>query len=212
MQQRKQDDYKKFIFVEGDDDFHFLCNLLEIEGIYDVFVEKVNGKTKLKTALKAFKMLSAFESAESLFVIVDADMSFTDTEKSIHSIFNELKIVAPKNHGDIVKNGDTKISFFIMPGNGENGAIEDLILKHTSSKKVFDHIQELFCKIKTEETEIVKSDPAYKYPCNEKKAKVQVYLSCNHESDSRIGTSMKKKIIDTNDTCFSEIKRFISNI
>lgn len=31
MKPRKINDYKKVIFVEGDDDFHFLCNLLEIE-------------------------------------------------------------------------------------------------------------------------------------------------------------------------------------
>ncbi|WP_179204694.1 hypothetical protein [Klebsiella pneumoniae] len=43
---------KKIIFVEGDDDFHFLCNLLEIQGITDVFVEKINGKSKLKQALR----------------------------------------------------------------------------------------------------------------------------------------------------------------
>ena len=41
MKPRKINDYKKVIFVEGDDDFHFLCNLLEIEGINDVHVEKI---------------------------------------------------------------------------------------------------------------------------------------------------------------------------
>ncbi len=212
MQPRKQGDYKKFIFVEGDDDFHFLCNLLEIENISDVFVEKVNGKTKLKTALKAFVKLSAFETAESLFVIVDADSSFNDSEKSVSAIFSELRITAPKKHGDVVHHGDTKISFFIMPGNGEDGAIEDLVLKHASGKKVFSYIEGLFHKIKEDEAVIAESDTEYKYPSNEKKAQVQVYLSCNHDSDSRIGTSMKKKIIDTSDPCFLEIKTFISKI
>ncbi|HHJ4385436.1 TPA: DUF3226 domain-containing protein [Citrobacter freundii] len=212
MQPRKQGDYKKFIFVEGDDDFHFICNLLEIENISDVFVEKVNGKTKLKVALKAFTKLSAFESAESLFVIVDADTSFNDSEKSVASIFSELSITSPKKHTDITTHGSTKISFFIMPGNGENGAIEDLVLKHASNKKVFTHITDLFHKIKEEEVTIAETDPEYKYPSNEKKAKVQVYLSCNHDSDSRIGTSMKKKTIDTSDPCFLEIKTFLSKI
>ncbi len=41
---------KKIIFVEGDDDFHFLCNLLEIQGITDVFVEKNKWKIKIKTS------------------------------------------------------------------------------------------------------------------------------------------------------------------
>lgn len=45
-----------------------------------------------------------------------------------------------------------------------------------------------------------------------KKAKVQVYLSCNRESDSRIGISMKNGIINTADNCFDEIKDFISKI
>lgn len=52
MQPRKQGDYKKFIFVEGDDDFHFLLVISEIENISDVFVEKVNGKNEIKNSLK----------------------------------------------------------------------------------------------------------------------------------------------------------------
>ncbi|MCV5802410.1 hypothetical protein OFN34_26760, partial [Escherichia coli] len=60
MKPSKINDYKIFSFVEGDDDFHFLCNLLEIEGINDVHVEKINGKTKLKQTLRAFKSIESF--------------------------------------------------------------------------------------------------------------------------------------------------------
>lgn len=212
MQTRKMNDYGKVIFVEGDDDFHFLCNLLEIEGVKDVYVEKINGKTKLKQALRAFKNIESFNEKESIFVIVDADESFSDTEKSIVSTLNELNISSPKSHNEIAMNGNTKISFFIMPGKNKNGAIEDLIIDHASSKAVFKFINDFFERIKEEESSITSSDPNYAYPNNEKKAKVQVYLSCNKESDSRIGISMKNKTIDTNDNCFNEIKEFISKI
>jgi 5S rRNA maturation endonuclease (ribonuclease M5) len=212
MQTRKMNDYGKVIFVEGDDDFHFLCNLLEIERVKDVYVEKINGKTKLKQALRAFKNIESFNEKESIFVIVDADESFSDTEKSIVSTLNELNISSPKSHNEIAMNGNTKISFFIMPGKNKNGAIEDLIIDHASSKAVFKFINDFFERIKEEESSITSSDPNYAYPNNEKKAKVQVYLSCNKESDSRIGISMKNKTIDTNDNCFNEIKEFISKI
>ncbi|MCV5919520.1 hypothetical protein OFN60_39440, partial [Escherichia coli] len=82
-------------FVEGDDDFHFLCNLLEIEGINDVHVEKINGKTKLKQTLRAFKSIESFNEKESIFLIIDADESFSDTERSIISTLNELNISSP---------------------------------------------------------------------------------------------------------------------
>ncbi|HBZ3098673.1 TPA: hypothetical protein MHN13_29735, partial [Klebsiella pneumoniae] len=67
-------------------------------------------------------------------------------------------------------------------------------------------------KIKNNKDDISASDKEYTYPTNEKKAKVQVYLSCNRESDSRIGISMKNGIINTADNCFDEIKDFISKI
>lgn len=59
---------KKIIFVEGDDDFHFLCNLLEIQGITDVFVEKINGKSKLKQALRAFKNIESFDEKKAFLL------------------------------------------------------------------------------------------------------------------------------------------------
>ncbi|MBJ4857381.1 hypothetical protein JGF05_23335, partial [Salmonella enterica subsp. enterica serovar Agona] len=79
-------------------------------------------------------------------------------------------------------------------------------------KEVFRDIDDLVNKIKEQESIITSLDPDYAYPNYEKKAKVQVYLSCNKESDSRIGISMKNKTIDTDDDCFSEIKEFISKI
>ncbi|MBJ2639998.1 hypothetical protein JF996_25095 [Salmonella enterica subsp. enterica serovar Typhimurium] len=212
MKPRKINDYKKVIFVEGDDDFHFLCNLLEIEGINDVYVEKINGKTKLKQTIRAFKSIESFNEKESIFLIIDADESFSDTERSIISTLNELNISSPSSHNEIAINGSTKISFFIMPGKNKNGAIEDLIIAHACKKEVFRYIDDLFNKIKEQESIITSLDPDYAYPNNEKKAKVQVYLSCNKESDSRIGISMKNKTIDTDDDCFSEIKEFISKI
>ncbi|MBN0825490.1 hypothetical protein JTL89_33470, partial [Pseudomonas aeruginosa] len=69
-----------------------------------------------------------------------------------------------------------------------------------------------FEKIKNNKDDISASDKEYTYPTNEKKAKVQDYLSCNRESDSRIEISMKNGIINTADNCFDEIKDFISKI
>ncbi|EPZ1847456.1 DUF3226 domain-containing protein, partial [Klebsiella pneumoniae] len=100
---------KKIIFVEGDDDFHFLCNLLEIQGITDVFVEKINGKSKLKQALRAFKNIDSFDEKESIFIILDADTSFSDTERSIIATLRELQISSPSSHNEIAMNGNTKI-------------------------------------------------------------------------------------------------------
>lgn len=120
-------------------------------------------KTKLKTALKAFVKLSAFETAESLFVIVDADRLLMTQRSLFLRYFRELRITAPKKHGDVVHHGDTKISFFIMPGNGEDGAIEDLVLKHASGKS-FSYIEGLFYKIKEDEAVIAESDTEYKIP------------------------------------------------
>ena len=39
------------------------------QGITDVFVEKINGKSKLKQALRAFKNIDSFDEKESIFII-----------------------------------------------------------------------------------------------------------------------------------------------
>ncbi len=87
-------------------------------------------------------------------------------------------------------NGNTKISFFIMPGKDKQGAIEDLIIEHASTRALYEYIIEFFEKlkiIKMTSQRVTKSTLIQQT----KKAKVQVYLSCNRESDSRIGISMK---------------------
>ncbi|UPY99798.1 hypothetical protein MOV22_26690 [Klebsiella pneumoniae] len=45
-------------------------------------------------------------------------------------------------------NGNTKISFFIMPGKDKQGAIEDLIIEHASTRALYEYIIEFFEKIK----------------------------------------------------------------
>lgn len=212
MEKKNKVDYKKFIFVEGDDDFHFMCNLLEIEGIKDIYIEKIEGKKKLKQALRAFSLSPAYEDAESINIIVDADASFSGTEDSVKNILRELNMPQPPSHNSTASNEKLKTSFFVMPGDSSNGAIEDLILRHASPRGVFSYVDNLFNNIKTNEKSIKQTDSNYNYPQNDKKAKVQVYLSCNHDSDSRIGISLKNKTIDTSDNCFDEIKSFIANI
>ncbi len=91
-----------------------------------------------------------------------------------------------------------------MPGKDKQGAIEDLIIEHASTRALYEYIIEFFEKIKNNKDDISASDKEYTYPTNEKK------LSCNRESDSRIGISMKNGIINTADNCFDEIKDFIS--
>ncbi|MFO6285141.1 DUF3226 domain-containing protein, partial [Pseudomonas aeruginosa] len=71
---------------------------------------------------------------DSLFIIVDADKPLADTERSIIATLRELQISSPSSHNEIAMNGNTKISFFIMPGKDKQGAIEDLIIEHASTR------------------------------------------------------------------------------
>lgn len=212
MEYRNVDDYEKFIFVEGDDDFHFLCNLLDTMSIKDVCITKVDGKSKLKPAIKAFKKRDNFPQTKSLSIVVDADESFESTVESVKNTMLEVGIPAPENHGLSIEKDGLKTSMFVMPGINLTGAIEDLIITHAEKKMIFVKINDFFEDLKKSEMEIKESDSEYKYPSNDKKAKVQVYLSCHHDSDTRIGTSIKKKIINTDDDVFDEIKKFISEI
>ncbi|HGP6969329.1 TPA: DUF3226 domain-containing protein [Vibrio cholerae O1] len=212
MNTEKPLECKKIIFVEGDDDFHFLCNLLDVLGVKGVHVSKIDGKSKLKIALKTFTLLEDFTETQSIFIMLDADESFNRTKDSIIRTLHEIGIAAPQEHNDVCMHENMKVAFFIMPGSDKNGALEDLILQHASKKAIFTHVNDFFSKVKENEDSIKRENPEYKYPCNEKKAKIQVYLSSNNLSDSRIGTSIKKKIIDIDDECFDEIKDFISKI
>ncbi len=98
-----------------------------------------------------------------------------------------------------------------MPGKDKQGAIEDLIIEHASTRALYEYIIEFFEKIKNNKDDISASDKEYTYPTNEKKLRYKSILAAI-ESDSRIGISMKNGIINTADNCFDEIKDFISKI
>lgn len=212
METKTQKDFNKFIFVEGDDDFHFLVAIMKEEGIEDVWVEKINGKSKLQVALSSSIKLGFFSKLESLFIVVDADESFDGTEKSIKSILNNVNLPSPEKHAIIKKHGDSKVSFFILPGLDKNGALEDLIIDYASKKKLYSHVDNYFDTLKEKEIEIQTEDHDYLFPKSRKKATVQVFLSSHNKSDTRIGTSVQKKIIDTSDAVFDEFKKFLREI
>jgi len=206
-------DFKNFIFVEGDDDFHFICNMMDIMNIKDVFVTKINGKTKLKTEIKAFKRLEAFKSAVHISIFLDADDSFESTRTSLIAQLNELGLPAPSNSMEIAEDSNgLKVSYFIMPGIDENGAIEDLLLKYCNKKAVMGKINAFFADLKCDENQIKSSTPDWDFPRNENKAKIQVFMSSHQESDTRIGTSLKKRIIDSDDDVFIDIRNYLQNI
>ncbi|MGR6114943.1 DUF3226 domain-containing protein, partial [Klebsiella pneumoniae] len=83
---------------------------------------------------RAFKNIDSFDEKESIFIILDADTSFSDTKKSIIATLRGLKTYYHSSHNEIAMNGNTKISFFIMPGKDKQGAIEDLIIEHASTR------------------------------------------------------------------------------
>ncbi|MCV4932658.1 hypothetical protein OFC23_29750, partial [Escherichia coli] len=87
-----------------------------------------------------FKNIDSFDEKESIFIILDADTSFSDTERSIIATLRELQISSPSSHNEIAMNGNTKISFFIMPGKDKQGAIEDLIIEHASTRALYEYI------------------------------------------------------------------------
>ncbi|WP_273746727.1 DUF3226 domain-containing protein [Morganella morganii] len=202
----------KLLFVEGIDDFHFICNFLECLGIKNIEVIKTEGKSKLKLAISSYLKSNSTVKFESISVILDADTSFDGTEESIRDILGKCGLFNNIKHANPPLGDGPKTSCFIMPGKDKSGAIEDLILEYCNKQNLFTYIEHYFSELDRNDTEIKSHDINYSYPKNDKKAKLQVYLSSQYDSDTRIGTSIKKNILDISHGDFDEIRNYLLSI
>ncbi len=143
---------------------------------YRCFCQKINGKSKLKQALRAFKNIDSFD--EKKVFLLSRCWHIIFWHRRINNChIARLQISCPSSHNEIAMNGNTKISFFIMPGKDKQGAIENSdnwTRKHSSVIWIHNRI---FEKIKNNKDDISASDKEYTYPTNEKKLRYKSILA-----------------------------------
>lgn len=154
----------KIIGVEGKDDKRFLEALLRELSIVGVQILEFEGKSNFRNQILALKNTPGFSSISICAFIRDADENPPEAAfRSVCDALSNAGLTFPANDQNFSE-GNPKVGIFIMPGNGRNGAIEDLCLESIKDEDFFNCINQYF-------------ECLGAIPSNVSKAKTLCYLS-----------------------------------
>jgi len=146
----------------------------------------------------------------------DADDSADNTFQSVIGMLNRHNQPAPKAPGEIICSEDIAAGVFIMPGNSEEGMLEDLCLStvanHPVSVCVDAYISCLHDNLEHEETDMPKDPCKYYFPKNKAKAKMHAFLAGMNKFIPSLGIAAKKGYFDFNSEILNDIKVFLQKL
>ena len=138
---REKIEKPKLIAVEGNDEVEFFNVLLKHLGFdgSDFQIENLEGKGNYNYEIPALINKPGFNKVTAFLIIHDADKSDEDAFKKIVNIFERLsKDLEPPKQKDTFSDGNPRIGIFIMPGNANEGMLEDLCLKTVEDHPVME--------------------------------------------------------------------------
>jgi len=195
--------HKKVLAVEGKDECNFFKALLDDMGITEYQIYDIGGKQEFKTKIPALVKTSDldFDKVEVFAIIRDADDNHEGAFKSISSIVKKAGLKEPLKV-DTFGDGNPKVGIFIMPGNSENGMLEDLCLQTVEDKPVMKHVDHYIdCVQKIEDGPKIIA-----------KAKAQVYLASKPVTVYSVGLGAQKKYWDFTSNTLNDLKEFLENM
>ena len=141
--------YTRLLLVEGEDDFAFFLALLkQLELDKEIHVIHYKGKDNLAQGLANVVNNQRFEELVQLGIVRDADFD-TDALSSVRSNIDKVNretgkgLAKPKRH--LEPTGESpKVSAIILPDEGVDGMLEDLVLNALSADPVSSCVNDYF--------------------------------------------------------------------
>lgn len=195
----------KILFVEGKDEENFFKAL----GIAaDIQIIDVGGKDSFKTKFSLFYNNSdGLSTVTHLGFVRDAEQNpacFAFNE--ICNVLNAKGLPFPQSlTNNINKSNNPNVGIFIMPDNNKTGMLEDLCLasinKYPIKSSIDNYINDVKMQLGSNVTRL-----------NESKAKIQTYLASKVPLRQRLGEGALSGHFNFNDSCFNNIKNFITQL
>ena len=125
--ERKIEDYKSILVVEGYSDLLFYAEVLELLGKHEsVFIKELGGRNGLKRKLETLVTPKLLAQAERLAFVIDADTNPQGTVVAQQTLLSKVTEQA-------VVEGNPKIGLLIVPNGTTKGEIETLVWQSWSA-------------------------------------------------------------------------------
>ncbi len=205
------------LLVEGKDEIGFFQALLKhIDVQDDIQIIEVGGKDKFKNEFPALLISPDFPAVKKYGIVRDADDNADNTFQSVKGLLTQHNQPTPKAPGEVISSNDVTTGVFIMPGNAEEGMLEDLCLStvahHPVSACVDEYIACLHKNLEHEKENIPKDPHKHYFPKNEAKAKMHVFLAGMNKFVPSLGIAAKKGYFNFNSEIFNDIKVFLQKL
>jgi len=195
----------KIILVEGKDEIGFFTALCEKEELRQYQIIEVGGVDKFKDELPAIINDRNFDDVTSIAIIRDADTSIKAAVQSIKAILEKNGLSAPNEHASIKTEENRKVGVFIMPGNRNDGMLENLVLDSVAAHPVKIQADQYIQSLK----DTLHPDA---FPKNEHKARLHAYLSGMRKFVPSLGLATQKGYFDLDSDHFDELKQFLNEL
>ncbi|WJQ00192.1 hypothetical protein QT234_16645 [Geobacillus stearothermophilus] len=195
----------KVLLVEGQDEVNFFEAMLRKANKLDqVEIIEVGGKDKFRTEFPAIVNMTGFsQHVQSIGIVRDADENYMAAFQSVANVVERNGYTPPRDPNTFNSDGDVKVGIFIMPGNSENGMLEDLCLRTQADHPVMQCVEAFFQCIASKEID---------QPKNIAKAKSQVFLAAMPDIAKSVGLGAKKNYWNLDHDCLFELKQFLAEL
>jgi hypothetical protein len=186
----------KLIAVEGKDEINFFNAILHKLNIPDIQILDFKGKTNFSSRIKSISNIPGFNKVTSFALIRDSDN--LPPQSAFDSIRHALRTVGLPVPTIINTFTDTNpsIGIYIMPGNSQNGMLEDLCLNSINDYPINNCI-DAFINCSVEK------------PSNESKSRVLCYLATKNPLVNSLGLGALNGHWDLNSQVFNDINEFL---
>ncbi|MCF7913414.1 MAG: hypothetical protein K9M99_12880 [Candidatus Cloacimonetes bacterium] len=199
--ERVQIKLPKLLLVEGKDEENFFSAFFKEMGINNIQIIVAGGKRNLKMSLEAVKRLPDFDDVTAIGIIQDSDENYAAAMNSVYDWLINLGF-SPLRQAGVFSQKSPAIGIFIMPGDNENGALEDLCLQAVQSDPVMNCVKNFIDCIKEQNPSVSKVS----------KRECAAYLAGKEELVSSLGLAAQKKYWNFSSPVYATITEFIRDL
>jgi hypothetical protein len=199
----------KVLLVEGKDEVNFFNALLKHLGMGDITVEDVGGKDNFPAKLRAF-LLGFGTQIQAYAIIRDADRSANAAFQSVVDLLKNEREPYPDQIGGYGENPTRRVGIFIMPGNQDEGMLEDLCLHTVSAHPAMTCTDQYFSCLEAAIPLDQSKEPGRRYfPKNLSKARALAFLAGQEETVASVGLVAQKGYWNLDYPSLGELKAFL---
>ena len=192
----------KQLLVEGRDEEEFFNALLRHLTIDAIEVRNYEGKGNLRRFLNVFERAPGFDEVQSIGIVRDADDSATSAFQSVQDSLRSVNLPVP-TEASVPADESPRVDVFIMPGNSEEGALEDLCLGALEGEPAMQCVSDYMQCVQQHLSKV---------PRNISKARIHAFLASREDPELRLGQAAHRGYFPWGDSAFEQVIKFVESV